>query len=115
MTEIEKYIVGYDAEPRKRLEQVCGICLSLMPEAIEVIRYGIPTFNIAGKNIVHFAGYKKHLGFYPGPSGMRKFTDQLSMYKTGPGSVQFPHNKPLPEDLICQIILFRLEESGLSI
>ncbi len=114
MTDVEKYIDNFDSEPKIRLEQVCTICRLLLPGAAEVIRYGIPTFNVGGKNIVHFAGYKNHLGFYPGAAGMRQFSDQLSEYKTGPGSIQFPHKSPLPEELIRQIILFRLKETGIS-
>jgi uncharacterized protein YdhG (YjbR/CyaY superfamily) len=72
--------------------------------------YGIPTFRLQG-NLVHFAGYKKHIGFYPTPSGIKAFKEQLSGYETAKGSVKFPLTEPLPEKLIAEIVQYRVREN----
>ena len=80
------------------------------PEATEAISYGMPTFKLNG-NLVHFGAFKSHIGFYPVPSGMAAFQDDLAAYKQGKGSVQFPLNKPMPLDLIRRMVEFRVQES----
>ena len=75
------------------------------------ISYGIPTF-VLGENLVHFAAFKRHTGLYPGPSGIERFKDELAGYKGAKGSVQFPLEKPLPLDLIAQIVRFRMQEAA---
>jgi len=82
----------------------------LAPDATETISYAIPTFDLGGKHLVHFAGYEKHVGLYPAPSGMEAFKGDLKAYKTGKGSVQFPLEEPLPVDLIRRIVAFRVAE-----
>jgi len=81
------------------------------PDATETISYAIPTFDLNGKHLVHFAGFQHHIGFYPIPSGMQAFKEELSSYKQGKGSVQFPLDQPLPRDLIRRIVEFRAAEN----
>src|SRR5262249_21086141 len=80
------------------------------PEAREKISYRIPTFALCG-NLVHFAGYEHHIGFYPGASAVKKFAREIRSYDFAKGSVQFPHDRPLPLDLIEEIVRFRLAEN----
>ena len=96
---------------KKKIEaKVRQAILEIVPEAVETISYGIPTFKINGKNLVHFALYKNHLGFYPTPSAMEHFVNDLRNYKTSKGAVQFPLDQPIPLDLIKKITKFRLSE-----
>jgi uncharacterized protein YdhG (YjbR/CyaY superfamily) len=78
---------------------------------VEAISYRMPTFKLNGKNLVHFAAFKNHIGFYPIPSGIEAFKEELSAYKQGKGSVQFPLDKPIPYELISRIVEFRVKES----
>jgi uncharacterized protein YdhG (YjbR/CyaY superfamily) len=80
------------------------------PGAEEAIKYQIPTFTLEG-NLVHFGAYKKHIGFYPTPSGIEKFQNELSAYEGAKGSVKFPLDKPVPFDLISRIVAFRVQEN----
>jgi uncharacterized protein YdhG (YjbR/CyaY superfamily) len=80
------------------------------PNAGEKINYQMPTFTLEG-NLVHFATYKKHIGFYPTPSGIEKFKKELSVYKGTKGSVQFPLDQPIPYDLVREIVTFRVQEN----
>jgi len=80
------------------------------PEAVEAISYGIPTFKLNG-NLVHFAAFRKHIGFYPTSSGIRAFKKEISTYKWSKGSVQFPIDKPIPYDLVKKIVRFRVKEN----
>ena len=80
------------------------------PKAEETIKYQIPTFTLKG-NLVHFAAFKKHIGFYPEPTGMEAFKDELSVYEGAKGSVQFPLDQPIPYDLISRIVKFRVKEN----
>lgn len=80
------------------------------PDADETIKYGIPTFTLKG-NLVHFAAYKKHIGFYPTPSGIEGFKIELSAYEGAKGSVKFPIDKTIPYELIRKIVAFRVKEN----
>jgi len=80
------------------------------PEVEETISYGIPTFKLNG-NLVHFAEYKNHIGFYPTPSGIEAFKKELSPFKSAKGSVQFPIDKPIPFNLVEKIVIFRVKEN----
>ena len=82
----------------------------IAPEAEETIRYGIPTFTLNG-NLVHFAAFKNHIGFYPTPSAIVAFREELSLYRQAKGSVRFPINEPIPFDLIRRIVQFRVKEN----
>lgn len=108
---IDEYIAFSPEELRERLSLLRETIQKAAPEATETINYKIPTFKVNG-NLVHFAGYKKHIGFYPAPSGIKKFEKELSPYPSAKGSVQFPHDQPLPLDLITRIVKFRVEEQN---
>jgi uncharacterized protein YdhG (YjbR/CyaY superfamily) len=107
---IDEYIDGFPEETRQVLEEMRTIIREVAPGATETISYAIPTFDLNGKHLVHFAGYAKHVGFYPVPSGMSAFSEELSAYKRGKGSAQFPLSQPLPADLIRRIVQFRVDE-----
>ena len=81
------------------------------PEAVEAISYQIPTFKLNGKNLVHFAAFKNHIGFYPTSSGIEAFKEELSLYKGAKGSVQFPIKEPIPYDLVKKMVIFRVKEN----
>jgi uncharacterized protein YdhG (YjbR/CyaY superfamily) len=109
MNAIDKYISGFPEEVREILEKVRKTIRDEAPEATETINYGIPTFQLKG-NLVHFAGFKNHIGFYPAPSGIEAFKAELSSFKGAKGSVQFPLDKPIPYELIRRIVKFRVQE-----
>lgn len=108
--EVSKYISSYPKEVKERLELMRKTILEIVPDAEEKIGYGIPTYKLFGKNFVHFGGFKNHVGFYPAPSGLTAFEKELLPYKAAKGSVQFPHDQPLPVSLIKKIVRFRLKE-----
>ena len=107
---IDEYIAYFPVEIQSILNQVRETIKSVAPTATEVISYGIPTFRLNG-NLVHFAGYAHHIGFYPGGEGIEVFKDELTSYKTSRGTVQFPLDKPIPYELIKKITLFRVERN----
>lgn len=109
-TTIDAYIAGYPEEVQAILQEIRRTIHETAPEATEAISYGMPTFKLHG-NLVHFGAFKSHIGFYPVPSGMEAFQEELAAYKQGKGSVQFPLNKPMPLDLIRRIVEFRVQES----
>ena len=108
--EIDKYISTFPKEIQIILEQVRATIRKAAPGAEETIKYAIPTFVLNG-NLVHFAAFKNHIGFYPVPSGIKAFKEELSNYKQGKGSIQFPLNKPMPLSLITKIVKFRVKEN----
>jgi uncharacterized protein YdhG (YjbR/CyaY superfamily) len=108
---IDAYIRAFPSETCKRLEQVRATIRKVAPAAVEAITYGMPTYKLGGKNLVHFAGYGRHIGFYPVPSGIAAFKKELASYKQGKGSVQFPLDKPLPLELIGRMVKYRVRES----
>ncbi|MBN1130975.1 MAG: DUF1801 domain-containing protein [Chitinispirillaceae bacterium] len=110
---IDEYISGSPEKLRPRLERMRRIIHTSAPGAKEAMAYGIPTFRLHG-NLVHFAGFATHIGFYPTPSGIAAFKRDLSVYKHAKGSVQFPNDKPLPEKLIQNIVRFRVRENKKS-
>ncbi len=107
---IDAYIAGFPEEVQAILQLIRRTIHETAPEATEAISYGMPTFKLHG-NLVHFGAFKSHIGFYPMPSGMEAFKDELAAYKQGKGSVQFPLDKPMPLDLIRRIVEFRVQES----
>lgn len=109
---IDEYIAAFTPAVRERLERMRAIIRATAPDATETIAYQIPTFDMNGKHLVHFGGFKTHVGFYPVPSAMEAFKDELAAYKSGKGSAQFPLDQPLPEDLIRRIVEFRVAESN---
>ena len=107
---IDEYIKTFPMEMQKKLQEIRKTIHESAPEATEAISYQMPTFKLNG-NLVHFAAYEHHIGFYPIPTGMEAFKEVLSHYKTGKGSVQFPLDQPLPLDLIRRIVEFRVNEN----
>lgn len=108
---IDQYISTFPGETQERLTKIRNLVKKEAPQAVESISYGMPTFKLNGRPLVYFAGFKSHIGFYPIPSGIEKFKKELSVYKQGKGSVQFPLDQPLPTDLIAKIVEFRVEEN----
>ena len=115
MNEVDKYIYSFPEEVRNILLQIRQIIHQEAPDAIEGFAYQMPSYKTNGKPLVYFAGFKKHIGFYATPSGHSEFAKELSEYKQGRGSVQFPLNKPIPLDLIKQIVIFRVNENNSKI
>ena len=107
---IDAYISAFPEEIQTLLESVRQTIREAAPEAEETISYQIPTFKLHG-NLVHFAAFKKHIGFYPTSSGIRVFQDELPDYEISKGTIRFPINKPLPLDLIDKIVRFRVKEN----
>lgn len=108
--DINEYIASFPKNVQKLLEQIRSIIQKAAPEATEAISYAMPTFKLNGI-LVHFAAFQNHIGFYALPSGNEAFQKELSAYKTGKGSIQFPINEPLPEALITKIVKFRVQEN----
>ena len=107
---IDEYIAAFPAHVQAILEQIRMTIRQAAPEAQETISYQIPTFTLKG-NLVHFAAFKNHIGFYPTPSGIEQFKGELSAYHGAKGSVRFPLDKPIPFDLIRRIVLVRVQEN----
>jgi uncharacterized protein YdhG (YjbR/CyaY superfamily) len=107
---IDEYILQFSPEVQEILKTLRNVIKESAPEAEEKINYQMPTFFLHG-NLVHFAAYKTHIGFYPTPSGIDAFKNELSGYKGAKGSVQFLIGKPLPYDLISRIVKFRAAEN----
>ena len=108
---IEAYIAGFPEEVRARLEGARRVIASAAPGAVEAISYRMPTFKLNGKNLIHFAAFKNHIGLYPLPEALKAFARELEAYPSGKGSVQFPHDKPVPYDLIKKITEWRVREA----
>lgn len=107
---IDDYISGFDPDVKSKLEEIRAVIRKAAPQAEEAINYQIPTFSLNG-NLVHFAAFKNHIGFYPAPSGIEAFKKELSFYEGAKGSVQFPMDQALPTALISKIVKFRVEEN----
>ncbi len=108
---IDAYIAGFPKDIQVILAKIRGIVREAAPEAQEAIKYQIPTFVLNG-NLVHFAAFQNHIGFYPTPSGIEQFKDALSAYRSAKGSVQFPLDSPIPYTLIKKIVKFRVNENN---
>lgn len=113
MNEIDTYILQFPESTQQLLKQLRGLVLKAAPASEEVISYQMPAYKYYGM-LVYFAGYKNHIGFYPGASGIAAFKQQLSIYKGAKGSVQFPLNKPLPSALIKDIVFFKVKENEMK-
>jgi uncharacterized protein YdhG (YjbR/CyaY superfamily) len=107
---IDEYIAGFPAGTQRVLEELRALVRSAAPEATETISYAIPTFDLDGRHLVHFAGYARHVGLYPTPSGIAAFRDELAPYTGSKGSVRFLLDRPLPADLVRRIVEFRVQE-----
>ncbi len=106
---IDEYIAGFTPETRVLLEEVRAIWREEAPGATETISYAIPTFDLKGRHLCHFAAFKTHLSFFPTGEGADHFADELKAFKGGRGTVQFPFGKPLPTDLIRRMVRYRVE------
>ena len=107
---IDEYIARFPPDVQVVLKQVRTTIREAAPDAEEAIRYQIPTF-VQNETLVHFAAFRNHIGFYPTPSGIAKFKDELSLYEGAKGSVRFPIDKPMPLRLIARIVAFRVMEA----
>lgn len=107
---VDQYISAYAPEVQEILQTLRKVIREAAPEAEEKISYQMPTFFLH-KNLVHFAAFKNHIGFYPAPQGIEAFKEELAKYKGAKGSVQFPIHEPLPYELITRIVKFRVEEN----
>lgn len=111
VTTIDEYIQGFPDDVKAILSELRSTIRQAAPQAVEKISYRIPTFYLNG-NLVHFAAFERHVGFYPGPSGIARFQEELKRYKSAKGSVQFPLDEPLPLGLIAKIVEFRVGENS---
>jgi uncharacterized protein YdhG (YjbR/CyaY superfamily) len=108
--DIDEYIAGFPKHVQEILEKIRMTIRKAAPDAEEIIKYQIPTFTLKG-NLVHFGAFKKHIGFYPAPSGIEEFKEELSVYEGAKGSIKFPLDKPIPFELISKIVKFRVKEN----
>lgn len=108
---VDSYIASFSGVTRQRLEIIRELTHNLAPQAEEDFAYKMPAYKLDGKPLVYFAGYDHHIGFYATPNGHAAFKDEFAKYKQGKGSVQFPHDQPLPEKLIADVIEFRVQTS----
>ncbi|MCK6583513.1 MAG: DUF1801 domain-containing protein [Anaerolineales bacterium] len=107
---MDEFISKYPPKVQTILQRIRSVIHRSAPGAEEAMSYGIPTFRLNGKNLVHFSAFKEHIGFYPTPSGIAKFKKELSAYEGAKGSVKFPLNKPIPYALIGKITQYRVKE-----
>lgn len=110
-TTIDEYIAAFPETVQARLAALRATVRQHAPQATERMSYGMPTYYLDG-NLVHFAAYAHHIGFYPTPTGITAFQDALARYKSAKGSVQFPHTEPLPLELVAAMVQFRVTENA---
>lgn len=110
MNAIDLYIAAFPEDVQEKLHQLRAAIREEAPTAEEAMKYAMPTFVLNG-NLVHFAGYKQHIGFYPAPSGLKAFPEEIARFKNSKGAVQFPLDQPLPLDLVRKIVQFRVKEN----
>ena len=108
---MDEYFKTFPEDVQSILEKMRQTIRKVAPDAVEAISYQMPTFKVNGKNLVHFAAWKNHIGFYPTPSGTEAFKKELSRYEGGKGSVRFPLEEPIPYDLVKKIVMFRMKEN----
>jgi len=111
-TSVDEYISLFDADVQKILRKVRKVITQTAPKAVESISYQIPTYKVDGKVLIYFAGFAKHVSVYPAPREAKEFKNELSDYKGGKGTVQFPLDKPIPYELITRIVKFKLDKLG---
>tara|TARA_R110002020_G_scaffold122487_2_gene277837 strand:- start:20476 stop:21051 length:576 start_codon:yes stop_codon:yes gene_type:complete len=110
LSDIDSYIASFPADVREKLQKIRETVQKAAPGASEKISYAMPTFILDG-NLVHFAAFKNHIGWYPTPSAILEFQEELSGYRNAKGSVQFPLDRPVPVKLISKMVRFRVEEN----
>lgn len=108
--DIDEYLENFAAPTQKILQDIRQTIKKAAPDTTEAIKYGIPTFQLNGKNLVHFAAYEHHIGFYPGARAIPEFEQDLKSYNTSKGTIQFPIDKPIPLDLVTKITKFCVEQ-----
>lgn len=108
--DIDEYISAFPKDIQEILQEIRSTIQQAAPGAEETISYQMPTFKLKG-NLVHFAAYNKHIGFYPTPSGIERFKNRLTDYETSKGAIRFPLDKPIPLDLVSDIVAFRVTEN----
>lgn len=104
-TTVDEFITRYPGDVQEILMKIRTLIKQAVPEAKEIINYGIPTFTLNDKNLVHYSAYEKHIGFYPGPKNIEAFRDKVASYETSKGTIKFSLDKPIPYDLIVEITL----------
>lgn len=109
---IDEYITSVPKGVQERLQELRTVIKEEIPEAVETISYQMPTFKLNGKNLVHFAAFKNHIGFFPTASNLESEIPEAAAYRTGKGTLQFSLDKPLPLPLVRKIIAFRVRELG---
>lgn len=109
--DIDSYIAQFPPDVAEILERIRETIRKAAPKAVEAMKYQLPTF-VQNGNLVHFGAFKSHIGFYPTPSGIEAFKDELATYKGAKGSVQFPLNEPIPYGLISKIVKYRVKENA---
>ncbi len=107
---VDDYINGFSGDMKERLVQMRALVRHVAPDADEALSYGLVGYKLGGKPLVYFGAFPKHTGFYATPNGHEAFKKQFEPYKQGKGSVQFPHNQPLPVSLIKDVVRFRVEQ-----
>ena len=107
---VSEYIAGFPLEIAAIMNKIRTIIKQIAPDASESVAYNMPSYKLNGKPLIYFAGFKNHIGLYALPTAHKAFADELSKYKHGKGSVQFPLNKPIPYELIMRIVSFRVSE-----
>lgn len=107
---VDEYMSGYDGETHQRLVEMRRAVRECAPDAEELFAYGMPAYKLRGKPLVYFAAFPHHIGFYATPNGHEAFKKEFAPYKQGKGSVQFPHDKPLPLDLVRRVVKFRVKQ-----
>lgn len=110
--DVESYIASFPDDVQDILQQLRALVREVAPDAVEGFAYGMPGYKLNRKPLVYFGGYAKHIGVYATPTGHAAFQKELSGYKQGKGSVQFPLNKPMPYELIARLVKFRADELG---
>ncbi len=109
---MDEYIETFPAEVQKILEGIRKTIRKMVPDAIEAISYQIPTFKLDDRNIIHFAAYKNHIGFYPAPSGPKDFEKKIAPYRSGKSTIRFPLKEAIPQDLVRRIVELQIKETN---
>ena len=107
---VDQYIAAFPADVKTRMQQLRKTIKAAAPKADELISYQMPGYKYFGM-LVYFAAFKNHIGFYPGAGGVLEFYKELSSFKSAKGSVQFPHDRPIPYDIIGKIVRFRVKQN----
>lgn len=109
-SDVDSYIAGFPDDVQQILKNLRALVVQIAPNAVEGIAYGLPGYKLNGKPLIYFGGYAQHIGLYATPTGHEAFKEDLSRYKQGKGSVQFPLNQPIPYEMIERIVRFRVSE-----